>query len=318
MDNSYPHAVVLEDVCCPVDGSDTAEFVIEAHDILYGVSGEFRVVKCTRCGLMRTSPRPTLETMSNYYPADYKPYESKILEATESKNLIKRLLKKFVNFNTNPTPNIPVGSMLEIGCAAGNYLHEMSLKGWHVEGIEPSPQAAGIARSLGFEVHTGAVETAPEKPSAYDLVVGWMVLEHLHEPVVALQKLHRWTKPKSWVVFSVPNAASLEARLFGKAWYALQLPTHTFHYTPKSIEQVLACGGWKLERVFHQRILVNLFSSAGYWLNERGWENTLTYFLINFNRRPWYVHQMLYPLAYLLSLFGQTGRMTIWAKRIDD
>jgi hypothetical protein len=27
---------------------------------------------------------------------------------------------------------------------------------------------------------------------------------------------------------------------------------------------------------------------------------------------------LCYPLAFLLSLFGQTGRMTVWARKLHD
>src|SRR3546814_19345766 len=60
-----------------------------------------------------------------------------------------------------------------------------------------------------------------------DLIVGWMVLEHLHQPLAVLRKLRRWIQPDGWLVLSVPDAGSLEFRVFGDRWYALQLPTHS-------------------------------------------------------------------------------------------
>src|SRR3546814_20558991 len=61
----------------------------------------------------------------------------------------------------------------------------------------------------------------PETP--FDVVVGWMVLEHLHEPLAALKKLRRWVRQDGWLVLSVPDAGGLELKLFRDRWYALHL-----------------------------------------------------------------------------------------------
>ena len=52
-------------------------------------------------------------------------------------------------------------------------------QGWEVEGIEFPETASEVASSLGYKVHRGPLETAPEPEQKYDLVVAWMVLEHL-------------------------------------------------------------------------------------------------------------------------------------------
>jgi 2-polyprenyl-3-methyl-5-hydroxy-6-metoxy-1,4-benzoquinol methylase len=203
--------------------------------------------------------------------------------------------------------------MLEIGCASGAFLHQMAGQGWQVEGIEFSEKAAQAAAQLGYRVHAGPLETAPQPHEPFDLIVGWMVLEHLYDPIGGLQKLRKWAKPDTWLVLSVPNAGALEFRLFKDKWYALQLPTHFNHFTPETLENVLSASGWKLEKVHHQRVLSNLIASAGYVLRDKGYAKLGEKF-INFPERAGKWHYVLYPLAWLLSVFGQTGRMTIWAR----
>lgn len=144
-----------------------------------------------------------------------------------------------------------------------------------------------------------------------------MVVEHLHEPVEVLRRLAAWTKPRGWIALSVPNAAALEFRIFGNAWFALQLPTHLYHYTPSTITNVLDQGGWKVTRIMHQRTLTNLLASIGYVLEDHKISTRLGKFLVRISA-AWYVHIALFPLAFLLSLIGQTGRMTVWAQKIDN
>ncbi len=308
--------VELESKGCPLGCPSGDDLVLAGKDRLHGLPGEFSVVKCRTCGLMRTNPRPTPESIGFYYPKDYTPYLGTKVETSDVRKLAlwKRIVKKFITLNDTRVPTISPGRMLEIGCASGAYMHRMALNGWKVEGIEFSPDAAANARALGYPVHAGSLETAPEPNQPYDLIVGWMVLEHLHEPILALEKLRRWIRPGGRLVLSVPNAASWEFRLFKQRWYALQLPTHLTHFTPKTIRMVLTRSGWKTEQIMHQQNLGNLIASLGYCLEDLGASPGLVDKFVRFPEKLGWGHYVLFPLATLAGWFGQTGRMTIWAR----
>lgn len=314
---STPKNVTLENVSCPLGCNQNDEVVLTGRDLLHDIPGEFTIVKCRTCGLMRTTPRPTPETIGYYYPDDYGPYLGTQVRQTEPASRIKKLLKPLVkrvfNFNTQCLPSLAPGRMLEVGCASGAFLHEMSSQGWQVQGIEFSEKAAQAAAQLGYRVHAGPLETAPPPEEPFDLIVGWMVLEHLHDPIGGLKKLREWAKPGAWLVLSIPNAKSLEFRLFKEKWYALQVPTHLHHFTPETIRRILLAGGWKLEMVHHQRVLSNLIASIGYVVRDKGYAK-FGGKLISFAERGGWGAYALYPLAFLLSVFGQTGRMTVWAR----
>lgn len=313
-------SIKLEQVSCPLVCQKGDETVLTGRDLLHDLPGEFTVVKCLDCGLMRTNPRPTPEAIGFYYPDDYGPYLGTLVKpvvqkkATNLKKWLRPLAQRIFKFNTEVLPPIPTGHMLEVGCASGAFLHKMTAQGWQVEGIEFSEKAAQAARQLGYPVHAGSLETAPQPDQLFDLIVGWMVLEHLHNPIEGLIKLHEWAKPGAYLVLSVPNAGAWNFRLFKEKCYFLQLPTHLYHYTPDSITRVLAATGWQVKKIFHQRILTDWISSTGYVLREKGFVS-LGQTLISFPIKAGRWHRILYPLAWLLSLFGQTGRMTVWARK---
>lgn len=307
----------LQKPSCPIGCRDNDELVLIGHDLLHDLPGEFTIVRCLNCGLMRTTPRPTPDTIGFYYPEDYGPYEVTKIKTDNKlegvlKNFLRPIIKRIFNFNTTPLPNMLPGRLLEIGCASGAFLHEMAGHGWNVQGIEFSENAAKRATKLGYSVHTGQLETAPPPDEPFDLIVGWMVLEHLHDPVGGLRKLREWVKPGAMLVLSVPNAGALEFRIFKDKWYALQLPTHLWHFTPSTLERTLNLAGWKLKKIHHQRNLNNLIASCGYVLRDIGMKKVATK-LIEYPGRRGKISYFLFPLAWLLSLFGQTGRMTIWA-----
>jgi 2-polyprenyl-3-methyl-5-hydroxy-6-metoxy-1,4-benzoquinol methylase len=191
----------------------------------------------------------------------------------------------------------------------------MAADGWSVEGVEPSPAAASTAASGGLRIQSCTVEDAMAPEVPVDLVVGWMVLEHLHDPVAALKKFTAWTKPEAWLALSVPNAGSAEFRVFREAWYALQVPTHLFHFSPATVRRVMQAGGWRVERVLHQRVLSNLVASVGHALEGRPRWRSASEWLIRFPERPGKAHALLYPLATVLAAAGETGRMTVWARK---
>ncbi|NLV97504.1 MAG: class I SAM-dependent methyltransferase [Desulfovibrionales bacterium] len=312
-------SVELENVMCQLGCHQNDEFLFAGSDRLHNLPGKFSVIKCKTCGLIRTSPRPTLDTIGFYYPDDYGPYlgtqviHPKLQKTTVIKKLLKPIAKAILQFNTNCLPTLVTGSMLEIGCASGSFLHQMAGQGWKVQGIEFSEKAAHAASQLGYLVHCGPLETAPQPEAPLDLIVGWMVLEHLHDPISCLKKLREWAKSGAWLVLSVPNAGSFGFTVFKDKWYDLHLPAHLHHFTPQTLEKVLQAGGWKMKKNFHQRVLNNLIASIGYLLCDSDIKNLGQKF-VGFPRQAGKWSLTLYPLAWLLSLFGQTGRMTVWAR----
>jgi hypothetical protein len=59
--------------------------------------------------------------------------------------------------------------------------------------------------------------------------------------------------------------------------------------------------------------LNSLIASTGYVLRDKGYAK-LGQKLIDFPERAGRWNYVFYPLAWLLSVFGQTDRMTVWAR----
>lgn len=316
---ALPAGVEMESVPCPLGCMGGDRFVLEGRDRLHGLPGLFRVVRCRECGLLRTDPRPTRQAISFYYPEDYGPYlgtRARDVSGTRTDGRGWRAwIKGLMETRTTWLPPCRPGRLLEIGCASGAFLLHMVSLGWEVAGIEPSPSASAAARSLGFPVFTGSVEDAPEPLRSLDLVVGWMVLEHLHDPVPALESIHRWLVPGGWLVLSVPDAGALEFRLFKERWYALHLPNHLYHFVPDTLKRLLRHTGFEIVRLCHQRSLGNLFGSLGHWAEDRLGGGLLARSLSRYPETASKLPFLLFPLAFALAGLGQTGRMTLWARR---
>ena len=317
---NLPLGVVLEECNCPLGCSKDDREILRGFDRINGISGEFTVVRCNKCELMRTNPRPTPETIGVYYPSDYGPYLGTIArKRSAAGSNVASLIKKFIDFRGEAIPDIKRGHALEFGCASGSYLQKLAIAGWTPVGIEFSPIAADRARALGFEVHVGAIENIRLPDSKFALVVGWMVLEHLHHPVEVLKCLHAATTEGAWLAISVPNCASPSFSKFLGNWFPLHLPNHLFHFTPDSLRKVLEAGGWEVKRCMQQRIMIDWMLSKALARLSSNPESSWAKFVLKLptGRAGLLLNLLLYPFALIASSLGMGTRMTVWAQRKD-
>lgn len=308
-----PTGVALEDVGCPLGCPDSREKVLDSFDRLNGIGGKYTIYRCLKCGLMRTTPRPTASTIGVYYPDNYSPYQQSAVTSKKRISPFKQVLKRMLGRDIRRLPMVSPGHLLEIGCASGNYLLEMQSQGWSTEGVEFSPTAANNARRSGLRVQTGSIEEADPPHKSPDLIVAWMVLEHLHEPVKALTKLRGWIKDDGYLIGVVPDASSWELKLFGHSWYALHMPAHLFHYTPKTLGKILSASGWELTHIRWQASCVNLLNTLEFWCLDTKRERLLRVIQWFKNSRKMKAPRKL--LAWLLGLLHLSGGMEFWATK---
>ena len=312
MKASLPSGVVVEWTDCPNGCQDGDDLVMTGQDLLHHIPGEFTIYRCNHCDLQRTTPRPTPSTIGTYYPNDYAPYRSQAGMNSGSMRVVKNWVRSMLGLRSRVLPPVKPGRMLELGCSSGNYMQEARSAGWQVEGIEFSPEAAAVARSKGFTVRVGAIEEMEPSGTDYDLITAWMVLEHLHEPVSVLRKLRSWVKPDGYLVALVPSASSLARTIFGVRSYDVQLPTHLFHYTPRTLGIVLSNAGWKVERVSWQSNCMTLLNSFELWAEDR--KNSFLKKLARWLRVGKVSAPVRIVLNVILGLTRQSGRIEVWAR----
>jgi SAM-dependent methyltransferase len=254
--------VDLEEAACCFCLETAATLLFDGTDRLHGFPGRFRVVACRRCGLMRTTPRPTRESIGLYYPGDYAPYAQTAVDEVEASRRIGRSIADPLDV---ATPDVPPGRMLEIGAASGSFLRHMQQAGWDVTGIEPDAASAGrAAERTGAVVHRCTIEDVDLEEAEFDLICAWMTLEHVHDPVAGLRLCWRWLKPGGWLAFSVPDCGTWQFWTFRGQWFTLQLPTHLHHFTAPMLRRILAAGEYTEVAVLRQRTMIDVPLSVAY------------------------------------------------------
>ena len=127
------------------------------------------------------------------------------------------------------------GRILDIGggnCAFANALAE---RGFEVTVVEPnsanSTYANSDVRFIGAWFSEELIKSKVLSEGEFDLVTMWHSLEHLPEPLLALELCKRLLRPGGCLYLCVPNLNSLQADLSGNRWVYLDVPHHLTHFT---------------------------------------------------------------------------------------
>ena len=224
---------------------------------------------CHRCTLQFLNPRPFEDEMAQYYPTAYHklvPANGQMstmkktilaswfgypLESNASllyTNLFKLLQPFFKNKMGRQIPNfIEDGFLLEIGCGRGEYLAKMRDLGWNVRGVDVSQEAIDFAKShYQLDVCVAGADNLPYDDAFFDVVFLKHVLEHLHEPIAAMQEIRRVLKSNGRILITTPNTSSLGNRLFGRRWVNYDPPRHLMIYNKKSLAYLFNATGIEL------------------------------------------------------------------------
>lgn len=98
------------------------------------------------------------------------------------------------------------GRIIEIGCGAGSLLFDLAAQGFTALGVDQSPSALALARTLaaesdGIEI---AASTDNAEAESFDFLTAFEVLEHIEDDHAALADWSRYLRSDGTLVFSVP------------------------------------------------------------------------------------------------------------------
>ena len=142
--------------------------------------------------------------------------------------------------------------------AAGSHaVNILQRRGWRVAGTEVAATVTGRThrRRLGVPILPGDFTVLRWRPARFDIVTLWHVLEHLPSPRATLRQARRVLRPDGWLLVSVPDLASWQARCFGARWLHLNPPLHLAHFTPATLQRLLTAAGFAVARVRHLHVL---------------------------------------------------------------
>ena len=277
----WPRADLESVPRCPVCGSAERSLLYTGlTDRVFCVAdGAWDLYRCAQCASGYLDPRPTPESIGRAY-AGYYTHDAEDHPTVRRKGRIRSLLHDLVNgyqnhrYGLQRSPALPIGRwllpllpslctaadaecrhlpllpagggrLLDVGCGNGGFLMLARQAGWQVEGLDFDAGAVQAARSRGLEVHHGGIEALSARSACYDVITLCHVIEHVHDPITTLRRLHALLKPGGMLWLDTPNLASLGAARFGQHWRDLDPPRHLVLFTPESLRGALAKAGFR-------------------------------------------------------------------------
>jgi len=142
------------------------------------------------------------------------------------------------------------GKLLDVGCAAGFFLHVAREAGFDVHGVDVATPMVRVAREeLGLQnVREGTLRSAGYPDHAFDVVTLWDVIEHMHDPLDALEECRRVLKADGLLVLETQNVRSRFARLMGRRWHHFKMLEHLYHFDPRTCTVLLERAGFEVVR----------------------------------------------------------------------
>jgi SAM-dependent methyltransferase len=204
----------------------------------------FAIRQCSSCGLGHTSPVP--DDLGAYYGAMY---YGKRHSFTDRYCLARRLR---LLRSATPGP----GHLLDIGCGDGNFLATALGAGWTGSGTDIGG-ALDNARAAGLDVFGSLDDVARRAP--FDAITMWHTLEHFTDPRGTLERARQLLRDGGTLIVAVPDAAGLQASVFGRDWFHLDVPRHLFHFTRQALAALLPRAGFVVERWHHQELELDVF-----------------------------------------------------------
>lgn len=234
--------------CCPVCGCESPEKLLSAPDRFHGRNDLYHLVRCPSCSLVWLKNPPPPAEMGQHYGEDY---DRAIASGGKDPRHWAGRRDTVLRYKSG-------GAILDLGCSTGGFLASLKSPAWELFGIEMSEGVAREAEArTAARVFVGDILDAPFPADSFDAITCFHVFEHLYQPREVLAKVAEWLKPGGIFYTMMPNIDSAGARIFKSYWYALELPRHLYHFSPKSLTNLASSVGLqKLSITTHRELVI--------------------------------------------------------------
>lgn len=204
-------------------------------------------VLCRGCGLIFHHPAMTAEEMHDFYAAEYSG------EYSASETISRELARHRLQAISRLIDLKAASPVLEIGCAQGEFLSEITALGVEARGVEPSRSMSTYGREeYGLDILTGVYDDLPEIDDKYGLFCMFHVLEHVADPLATLKRIRRELRPDGYLFLEVPTLGECQLALVFKT-------IHPYTFVRETLEAMLAVAGFAPllveQRGYHLRVI---------------------------------------------------------------
>lgn len=165
-------------------------------------------------------------------------------------------------------------SVLDVGCATGNFLKLCDNFGLKTYGIDISAKwlekakTNTIAKLKYWDLNT---HEQPFPGTKFNLITAFDVIEHLDSPSNFVKNAYNQLKPGGKIIITTPNLNSLGRLTMKERWHGYSDKTHKYLFTLESLEYLLLSNGFRITKSFAPfhplpkfiQLVVNKFGLGG-------------------------------------------------------
>ena len=187
-----------------------------------------KIMLCRNCKNAFTSPKPVLP---DYSAEDFQAGTGVLDKLTFLEELPEEIRTSYAVQLAMIEQKIPKGaSILEIGGGEGIFLKLVKDRGYDVELVEPSVSASKRAATRGLHVKNNYIENVTFDKK-FSLVFLSHVLEHIEDPLSAIDRIKKLLKPQGCFLLTQTNFNGFMPRLLQSKWYAWVPDQHFSHFS---------------------------------------------------------------------------------------
>ena len=196
----------------------------------------YRMVRCSRCGLVRSDPVVDEATLSHLYAKSTFDYES---ETANLKATYGRYLARLRRIGGRQE------SLLEVGCGDGFFLEQALQQGYaKVRGVEPSEAAiAGASPRVRDRIVCDVMRPGLVPEGEFDAVCLFQVFDHVPHPELVLDACRAALRPGGMILCLNHNVESVSAHVMGERSPIIDIE-HTYLYSPTTMRRIFQAGGF--------------------------------------------------------------------------
>lgn len=253
----------IKKVNCPLC-QNSAIHEMSSNDLMFKKNKIYDYYFCRSCDLTFINPLPTLNEIKDFYPDSYMVFEPARLKKISciekfrlqtkhgyrnliNNNYFNNLLRFFLLKSYEHIDYVENGKFLDIGCGNGSRLLKMRNLGWEVKGVELNKKAFNECINHKLNVFNCTLEDTKFEDNFFDVIYMSHLVEHLANPQEIFEIVNRILKPNGLLYIKTPNRNSLGRKIFGKYWYANDIPRHLFLFSKKSLVNVFKKLNMNLE-----------------------------------------------------------------------
>ena len=226
----------------------------------------FRLWECPNCRLLFKSipdldRRKSQELQDVVYDDLTERTETKIYRTIAKKRF--SLLRQFIQ----------CGNLLEIGCAAGEFLELAQNNSFSATGIDGSELYTKYASQNNLKVLRGRLEDFHFQNESFDVIAFFHLLEHLENPSSFLKQIYPLLKPGGFLFIITPNRNSFTDNLFASKNPIINQPDHLLFFSEPNLRTLLTKTGFDpfyiATKEYPHHLFASIKSVIGQQLHQR-------------------------------------------------